>query len=87
MKALFIGVGAAAVAPKVLPAIRPLAKAIIKAGLLAYDQGRVTYSELSEQAGDLIAEARAELAEFTGFDSSRNRSRQTRGRILARVTS
>jgi hypothetical protein len=63
VKALFIGVGAAAVAPKVLPAIRPLAKAIIKAGLLAYDQGRVTYSELSEQAGDLIAEARAELAE------------------------
>ncbi|MGH1574235.1 DUF5132 domain-containing protein [Methylobacterium sp. P31] len=70
MKALFIGVGAAAVAPKVLPAMRPLAKAIIKAGLLAYDQGREAYSELSEQAGDLIAEVRAELAESSSASTA-----------------
>jgi hypothetical protein len=58
---LAIGLGAAVVAPAVLPILRPLAKSVIKAGLIAYDQGRVALAELNEQAGDMIAEARAEI--------------------------
>jgi hypothetical protein len=60
---LAIGVGAAVVAPAVIPVLRPLAKAVIKAGLVAYDQGRVAMAELNEKTGDIVAEARAELAE------------------------
>jgi uncharacterized protein DUF5132 len=60
---LAVGVGAAMVAPVVLPALRPIAKSILKAGLIAYDQGRVALAELNEQTGDMLAEARAELAQ------------------------
>ena len=40
-----------------------IAKSIIKAGLIAYDQGRVALAELNEHTGDIMAEARSELAE------------------------
>lgn len=60
---LAIGVGAAIMAPVVIPALRPIAKSIIKAGLIAYDQGRVALAELNEQTGDVMAEARSELEE------------------------
>jgi hypothetical protein len=60
---LAIGIGAAVLAPAVIPALKPIAKSIIKAGLIAYDQGRVALAELNEQTGDMMAEARAELAE------------------------
>jgi len=60
---LAIGIGVGIVAPAVIPALRPIAKSIIKAGLIAYDQGRVALMELNEQTGDILAEARAELAE------------------------
>jgi hypothetical protein len=70
--ALAVGIGAAVVAPAVLPVIRPFAKAMIKAGLVAYDQGRVALAELNEQAGDILAEARAELAESTPAPAAEN---------------
>ena len=60
---LAIGIGAAIVAPAVIPALRSIAKSIIKAGLMAYDQGRVALAELNEHTGDIIAEARSEMAE------------------------
>ena len=60
---LAIGIGAGIVAPAVIPALRPIGKSIIKAGLIAYDQGRVALMELNEQTGDIVAEARVELAE------------------------
>jgi hypothetical protein len=60
---LAIGIGAAVFAPALIPTLRPIVKSIIKAGLIAYDQGRVVLAELNEQAGDVVAEARAELAE------------------------
>lgn len=63
MMGLAAGIGAAVVAPVVIPALRPVAKSILKAGLIAYDQGRVALAELNEQTGDILAEARAELAE------------------------
>lgn len=46
-----------------IPALRPLAKSVIKAGLVAYEHGRVAVAELSEHTGDILAEARAELAD------------------------
>ena len=60
---LAVGVGAAVVAPAVVPVLRPRAKAVIKAGLMAYDRGRLTLTDLNERTGDIVAEARAELAE------------------------
>jgi Protein of unknown function (DUF5132) len=60
---LAIGVGAAVLAPVLIPALRPFAKSLIKAGLVAYDQGRVALAELNETTGDILAEARAELAQ------------------------
>jgi Protein of unknown function (DUF5132) len=70
MTGLAIGIGAAVVAPVVVPILRPLAKSMIKAGLVAYDQGRVALAELNERTGDILAEARSELAE-TGSASER----------------
>jgi hypothetical protein len=60
---LAVGIGAALVAPVIVPALRPIAKSVLKAGLIAYDQGRVALAELNERTGDMLAEARAELAE------------------------
>jgi hypothetical protein len=60
---LAIGIGAAVLAPVLIPALRPLAKSVIKAGLIAYEQGRVALAELNEHTGDIMAEARSELAE------------------------
>ncbi|QRM32544.1 DUF5132 domain-containing protein [Microvirga sp. VF16] len=67
---LAVGLGAAIVAPAIVPVLRPLAKAVIKAGLVAYDQGRVALAELNERTGDIVAEARAELAEANGRGES-----------------
>ena len=63
MMAIAAGVGAALLAPVVIPALRPIAKSILKAGLIAYDQGRVALAELNEQTGDILAEARSELSQ------------------------
>jgi hypothetical protein len=60
---LAVGVGAVVLAPAVVPVLRPLAKSLIKAGLVAYDQGRVALAELNERTADILAEARAELEE------------------------
>jgi Protein of unknown function (DUF5132) len=60
---LAIGIGVTVVAPTLIPALRPIAKSIIKAGLIAYDQGRVALAELNEHTGDIVAEARVELVE------------------------
>ena len=55
---LAVGIGIAVVAPVVLPVLRPLAKSAIKAGLVAYDQGRVALAEMAERTEDILAEAR-----------------------------
>jgi hypothetical protein len=36
---------------------------VIKAGLIAYEQGRVALTELNEHTGDIMGEARSEIAE------------------------
>lgn len=58
---LAVGIGAAVLIPLAMPVIRPLSKAAVKAGLMAYDQGRVAFAELSERTNDLVAEARSEM--------------------------
>ena len=72
---LAIGIGSAVVAPLILPAIgnalRPVAKTMIKGGILVYDQGRQAMARVGEAASDVVAEARSEQsAEHTGGSTS-----------------
>jgi hypothetical protein len=64
---LAIGIGAAVLGPIVLPilagAAKPIAKAAIKGGIALFEKGKETAAELSEVMEDIVAEARAELAE------------------------
>lgn len=60
-----VGVGVALVAPIVVPALaagmRPLAKAVLKGGMMVYDKGVEVFAETGEQLSDLVAEVRSEL--------------------------
>ena len=60
-----VGVGVALVAPVVVPALaagmRPLAKAVIKGGIMVYEKGAEALAEAGEQLSDLVAEVRSEL--------------------------
>jgi hypothetical protein len=62
---VLLGVGVALVAPVVVPALaagmRPLAKAVIKGGIMVYDKGAEALAEAGEQLSDLMAEVRSEL--------------------------
>src|SRR5215831_1328219 len=62
---VLVGVGVALVAPMVVPAlaegIRPLAKAVIKGGIMVYDKSAEMLAETGEQLSDLVAEVRSEL--------------------------
>lgn len=64
---LAIGLGVAILAPVAIPVVatiaKPLAKAAIKGGLILYEKGRETVAEMGEVAEDLLAEAKAELAQ------------------------
>ncbi len=63
--ALAFGIGAAILAPVIVPLfsglVRPLIKATIKGGLKLYQTGRETIAEVGEGVEDLFAEAKAEL--------------------------
>ncbi len=63
VKVLAIGVGVIILAPAVLPALKPIAKAAIKGGLMLYEKGKESFSEVGEVVEDLVAEAKAEMAE------------------------
>jgi hypothetical protein len=64
---LAMGIGAAILAPVVIPVLasvaKPLAKAAIKGGLMIYEKGREVVAEAGEVVEDLVAEAKAEMAE------------------------
>lgn len=68
---LAIGVGIALLAPVIRPLLRPVAKSAMKAGLVAYEQGKVAFAELNEQAGDVLAEARSELDQERPTDGAK----------------
>ncbi len=67
LSGLAIGIGATIIAPVVIPilasAVKPIAKATIKSGLMLYEKGKETVAEVSEMVEDIVAEAKAEMAE------------------------
>lgn len=62
---LAIGLAGAVLIPIVLPvvarAVRPLAKAVIKSGLIVYEKGRESFAEMGEVVEDMVAEAKSEI--------------------------
>ena len=64
---LAIGIGAAILAPVVIPLaagiVKPLLKGTIKGGIILYEKGQEMVAEAGEVVEDLVAEAKAELAE------------------------
>lgn len=63
-----IGLGAAALATAVIPALpalaragRPTARAALKSGLVLLEKGREVMAEASEEFDDIMAEVQAEL--------------------------
>jgi len=57
-----IGVGVAAAGAFLLPAVRPVAKAMLKTGVLCFEKGREMVAEAGEAFEDIVAEVKAELA-------------------------
>ena len=64
---IIAGIGAVLLAPIVIPVVagigKPLAKSIIKGTIVAYEKSRGAFAELGETWEDMVAEAKAELAE------------------------
>ena len=62
------GVAAIVLLPVLIPVAagkvgKPLAKATIKGGIVLYEKGKGVVAEVGETLEDLVAEAKAELAE------------------------
>ncbi len=61
------GMGAVVLAPFLIPAVakvgKPMAKAAIKGGIVAYQKAKGVIAEAGEVFEDLVAEAKVELAE------------------------
>jgi hypothetical protein len=59
-----IAIGTAVLAPVIAPVVsnvlRPAAKAVIKGGIIIYDQGRQAAAQVGEITSDMVAEARAD---------------------------
>ncbi|WP_363347123.1 DUF5132 domain-containing protein [Methylocystis echinoides] len=55
-----LGLGAVLLGPTLLRILRPVAKELIKTGIVIYDEARGAVSEAYEAAGNVVAEARAE---------------------------
>lgn len=64
---IIAGIGAVILAPVVLPVVanvgKPIAKTLIKGGIVLYEKSRGAFAELGETWEDMVAEARAEIAE------------------------
>jgi hypothetical protein len=64
------GIAAIVLLPVMVPVVagkigKPLAKATIKGGIVLYEKGKGIIAEIGENVEDIIAEAKAELAEGT----------------------
>jgi hypothetical protein len=68
--AVAIGAGVVLLAPVVVPVVasvmKPIAKAVIKGGMLAYENARIAIAETSETFEDIAAEARSEISASRG---------------------
>ncbi|MGK7894300.1 MAG: DUF5132 domain-containing protein [Xenococcus sp. (in: cyanobacteria)] len=62
LRTLAIGAGITFLAPVVLPLAKPLAKTLIKGGVTLYEKSKVAITETGEVIGDIVAEAKAEVA-------------------------
>jgi hypothetical protein len=62
---LLVGAGALIAWPLISPIARPLAKSVIKGGLLAYRQVEQLYAGAVEGIGDIVAEAQQEVGATT----------------------
>jgi hypothetical protein len=64
---IIAGIGAVLLAPVVIPVVagvgKPIAKSLIKGGLNLYERSKGAFAEIGETWEDIVAEARAELAE------------------------
>lgn len=64
---IIAGIGAVLLAPVIIPVVagigKPIAKSIIKGGIVAYEKSRGAFAELGETWEDIVAEAKAEIAE------------------------
>ncbi|QYX32420.1 DUF5132 domain-containing protein [Sphaerospermopsis torques-reginae] len=64
---IIAGIGAVLLAPVVIPVVagvgKPIVKSIVKGGLVAYEKSKGAFAELGETWEDIVAEARAEIAE------------------------
>lgn len=64
---IIAGIGAVLLAPVVIPVVagigKPIAKSLIKGGLAIYEKSKGAVAELGETWEDMVAEARAEMAE------------------------
>jgi hypothetical protein len=72
LSGLAFGIGAAVVAPIVVPilsaAVKPMAKVMIKEGMRMYEKGREIVEEARETVEDLVAEARSEIEASQSFE-------------------
>lgn len=61
------GIAAIVLLPVIVPVVgkvaKPVAKAAIKGGIVLYEKGKGVMTEVSETLEDIIAEAKAEMAE------------------------
>lgn len=67
MSSLAVGAGVILLAPVVIPVVgsvlKPLAKAAIKGGIMAYEGAKVSIAETKETLEDLAAEAKSEITQ------------------------
>jgi Protein of unknown function (DUF5132) len=61
------GIAAIVLLPVIVPVVgkigKPIAKAAVKGGIVLYEKGKGVVTEVGETLEDMIAEAKAELAE------------------------
>ena len=62
------------------PAVKPLAKAILKAGLSVYDAAEQGIAEAREQLTDLVEEAREEMSAGVKRKAAAKKNTSRRGR-------
>jgi hypothetical protein len=64
---LIAGIGAVILAPVVIPLMagigKPIAKSLVKNSIVVYEKSKGAFAELGETWEDIVAEARAEIAE------------------------
>ena len=67
MGSLALGAGVVLLAPVVIPVIgaveKPVAKAIVKGGIMAYEGAKVSIAETRETLEDIAAEAKSEISQ------------------------